>query len=1568
MSPRSASPAKPRRKKQAAAVESPAPVETEPAASQSDSGPGATPTPVSSNDVLIVGVGASAGGLEALSALLTGIQPNPRLAVVVVQHLSPTYRSMLPQLLARETSLVVDEVVNGVVPRGGHAYITPPNKNLVFDAGRLHLVDAAPQVSPKPSINAFFESLAEARGEDAVGVVLSGTGSDGARGVRAIKAGGGMTFAQDPEDAKYAGMPQAAVDTGSVDFVLTPDRIGEELTLLSKAPPVLGQGPRAEPPPATLKTLLARVRQHTKLDFSGYKEATLLRRIERRMIANRVHSLEDYVALVQNNAEEIHKLAKDILISVTSFFRDQRAFEDLRQIVQRIVERKRPGDEIRVWVPGCATGEEAYSIAILFHRVLGAAVDQYRLQVFATDVDSDAMAIARKGAYSGGSLTHVDPDTLKRFFGVREDRYEIVKALRDVVLFARQDLVLDPPFLRLDLVSCRNVLIYFQPALQSRVFALFHYALQPDGFLFLGKSESALQSDELFAPVDKDARIFRRLAVGRRLPMPSGRERALPEFPAPAAPQSASRRELDLLRSVCGLYLPPGVLINAQLAIQHVFGDIAGFARVPAGKPTQDLGMMIRRDFRVELQTLLRNAVAGDAAVRGRIRIARGAPAGSGERLAVHPVAGAASETLYFVCLEAVQDVREAVVEGGSAETVVRRKELEDELATTREHLQTLVEELETQNEEMQALNEEIQASNEELQASNEELEAANEELQSTNEELMTINQELSVKTGELTATNTDLESIQNAVGMPVLVVDAKLSIVRRNLLANQLLRLPPGLPVPGLSQLPLPEGLASLPALIDEVLRQGRATERDVVLADRHWQLRLLPYPDSTAASGVVITLYDQTDVLQSREAMRLHRERLLAVMNNSTALILLKDPAGRYEFVNARAAQFFGLDAAAMLGRTDEQLLSPAIADLLRDRDVAVLRSRAPIETEDELPFGDGPRTLLAIRFPLFAADGAVQSTCLQAADITDRKRQERQLRLSARVIEQAAEGVLVTDPALSIVMVNEACTRITGYARGELIGRSPRIFSSDLHDESFYRDMTAQIKEAGVWRGEILNRRKNGETYPQWLTISTVRDEAQQIQNYVSVFSDVTEYREARQRLEFLALHDDLTALPNRSLFADRGRNAIAKAERKGTRLAFLFLDLDNFKNINDSFGHRLGDQLLREVAVRLRGCLREQDTIARVGGDEFVVLVEEVADYDVNLLTLRIEGALGQPFALEGASTGATVSIGISFYPEDGRDLDTLLRHADSAMYKAKGLGRNNHQYFSADLKREIAERMKLDGALREAIGRGAFSLAFQPILELGSQHTYAFEALLRWRHPGMGDISPARFIPLAEEMGLIPRLTEWVFGEVCRHLTLWAPRVGRLPKVAINMSAVCFRDEVEFARLAEIVDRAELDPSLIELEITESVFLKNAGLAEKMLERLRLRGTTVSLDDFGIGYSSLSRLKSLPIDVLKIDRTFVDGVASESNDRSLCQAIIAIARALDIRVIAEGVENDSQREALRTMLSADGLAQGFLYSHPLPGEAVPGWIARFPVASRVASSALPPADAATANDA
>ena len=418
----------------------------------------------------IVGVGASAGGLEALRLLLPSLPKNLGLTYVVVQHLSPTYRSMMSQLLGRETTMTVRDIEDGMLPEPNMVYITPPNRNLTLKEGHFRLVEPARESMPKPSVNRFFASLAEEVGESTIGIILSGTGSDGAAGIHAIKAAGGFTFSQDPDTAKYNGMPQSAIDTGSVDWILPPEQMGAEISLIVLNRGLIPVATQAASAPATLKTLLGKVRSRTKVDFSQYKEPTLWRRIERRMAANHVSTLHDYLQVVDQTPVELDKLCKDILISVTAFFRDTDAFSRLDKVVGEILAGKQPGDDIRVWVAGCATGEEAYSLAILFAERLGAAFDQYRLQIFATDIDLEAMALARRGVFAASNLAHMDRNRIRTHFTPHGDRYEINKSLRDAVVFARQDLVQDPPFLRLDLVSCRNVLIYFQSELHCLLY------------------------------------------------------------------------------------------------------------------------------------------------------------------------------------------------------------------------------------------------------------------------------------------------------------------------------------------------------------------------------------------------------------------------------------------------------------------------------------------------------------------------------------------------------------------------------------------------------------------------------------------------------------------------------------------------------------------------------------------------------------------------------------------------------------------------------------------------------------------------------------------------------------------------------------------------------------------------------------------------------------------------------------------------------------------------------------------------------------------------------------------
>lgn len=1504
--------------------------------------PAASSTPRGEH-AYIVGIGASAGGLEALTALVSNLRSDSGMAYVVVQHLSPSYKSMLPQLLERETSLSVVEIVSGQVPQRDTIYITPPNRNVLLRDGRLELSESPREISPKPSVNLFFASLAEEQREDAVGVILSGTGSDGASGIRAIKASGGFTFAQDPKSARYDGMPQSAIETGCVDYVCKPDEIAGDLGRLAESRPVAPVGRTKEIdelPLSSLKRLLSKVRVRTKLDFSGYKESTLWRRVERRLFANRSATIEAYLEFVEQHPDELDRLAKDILISVTSFFRDREAFAGLEPVLARVLAAKRPGDEIRIWVPGCATGEEAYSIAIQVHRLLGDQFDQFRVQIFATDVDISAMQVARRGGYSATTIGELPSELVQRYFRPVDDHFEIVKTIRDVVIFARQDLVLDPPFLRLDLISCRNVLIYLQPALQARILSLFHYALLPEGHLFLGKSESVAQQDLLFVPENKEARIFRRRPDGKRSLSPGAASSAFSAdtrgSPAPA--RLGISREHTIVKAVTQIFAPPSVVVNAQMQIQHVLGDASNYLQIPPGRASLDLGSLLIRELKVEAQTLLRSADQKNAAVEGRRRLPLRGRSGPMIRLSVHPLSVDGSERLFLVSFTPAELHVEAdrTAQPGDA---TGSKELEDELIATREHLQTLVEELETSNEEMQALNEEVQAANEELQATNEELEAANEELQSTNEELLTINEELQVKSNELTKANSDLESIQDNVGMPLLVTDRHGYLTRFNAAAESLFKMHRGMIGSPLSCLVLPEGMTSVQVCVAAALSNRHPSETRLSSGNSEYLLRVtLNFAADGQPVGAIASFLDQTELLRTTRLLGESEGRLRSIMDNTPSLVATKDLAGRYVYVNRKYADSLGLDAASMVGKTDAKLLPAALSKRFRDEELIALRRRELMESQETIDTPSGQRWMLFNRFPLVDAAGEVYAICIQGTDVTDKRHSEDQLRLAARVISNAAEAVVVTDAQQRIITVNGAFTLISGYAPEEVIGQTPGILKSGRHDAAFYRGMWDQINRHGVWQGEIENRRKDGEIYAEWLTINAIRDESGVLTNYVAIFSDISSLQEARRKLEFQALHDVLTGLPNRALFNDRAEQAVARCGRASHRFAVVFIDLDNFKDINDSLGHECGDLLLKGVAEQLLKVVRDRDTVARLGGDEFVILVEELQEGEAEHLVDRCRTALAQPFLMRGNELYVSASIGIALYPDDGDEVGLLLQSADAAMYRAKQLGRNTYCFSSAESRRAPAERLNLINGLRQALEvEGELSVHFQPQFSLPDRRLIGLEALLRWRSPVLGQIPPDRFIPLAEEVGLILPLTEWLFRHTLSLVKDWRQKQLMPPPVSLNVSPIHMRTLSQSLgeTLMRLLDEFGLPASAVMVEVTESAMGHSPETVAASLLQLKGLGVMSSLDDFGTGYSSLSRLSRLPISTLKIDRSFVDGLDDPANvhDLEIARTIVLMAHSLEMQALAEGVETERQLDQL-VALGCDAI-QGYLLGRPQP---------------------------------
>lgn len=568
---------------------------------------------------------------------------------------------------------------------------------------------------------------------------------------------------------------------------------------------------------------------------------------------------------------------------------------------------------------------------------------------------------------------------------------------------------------------------------------------------------------------------------------------------------------------------------------------------------------------------------------------------------------------------------------------------------------------------------------------------------------------------------------------------------------------------------------------------------------------------------------------------------------------------------------------------------------------------------------------------------ADNAI-GMLVSLHDLSHSRQIEERLRLAASVFENTDEGVIITDSNGNILDVNRAFSQIQGYSREEVIGKNPRMFKSGHHDQSFYRDLWRSLTETGHWRGEMWNRRKNGELFPKWQTINSVADANGDLTHYVGIFSDITHIKQSQQQLDHLGHHDALTDLPNRLLLNERLDQAIKHAERHDTLLAVIFLDLDNFKHINDSLGHPVGDQLLQEVAQKLLLATRQDDTVARIGGDEFVLLLEDIGKPEnAGIAAQKLAAVFAEPFQLAEQTIRITASLGICICPQDGNDSATLLRNADSAMYRAKEEGRNTYQFYTEELTRNAFERVSLENKLRQAIEKEQLRLLYQPQFDLQSGRIIGLEALIRWVHPKLGTISPDRFIPLAEESGLIHPIGVWVLRTACRQGRQWQQQGIDFGRIAVNIAGPQLQRGNLVKEVITVLEETQLPTDHLELEVTEGFIMQQAESAITQLKALRELGLTLSIDDFGTGYSSLSYLKQLPIHKLKIDQSFVRDIPNDRNDMAIADAIIAMGKSLGLQVIAEGVETEAQAEFLKQAGCQEG--QGYLYSKPITAEAV-----------------------------
>ena len=1107
----------------------------------------------------VVGVGASAGGLEAFTQLLAALPDNTGMAFVLVQHLDPKHESNLCDILARVARIPVLEASQNLAVWPNHIYVIPPNTTLTIVHGNLQLTARGEARRLHLPIDHFLRSLAAERRTGAIGVILSGTGTDGTLGIEEIKAAGGITFAQDEQSAKYSTMPQSAVRSGCVDLVLSPEEIGRELARIGQHPYVIpseteDNAPLSAPEehkPASddddFKEILALLHSNFGVDFGGYRDATLKRRIRRRMVLHTHNGLADYVQQLKQNRTELDALYQDVLINVTSFFREPESFEALKgKVFPQIIEGKTSNTPIRIWAPGCSTGQEAYSLAMALLEFLDDKAVKPAIQIFASDLgDTVSLQRAREGIYPENIEAEVSPDRLRRFFTKEDSKYRVNKALRDLCVFAKHNVTTDPPFSRLDLISCRNLLIYLAATLQKRIIPTLHYALNQTGFLMLGASETVGSFTDLFEIVDLKCRIYaKKLTASRQYPYfnateySAGRERA--SVRTPAASPADWQHEAD--RLALGQYAPPGVLVNESFDVLQFRGETGAFLKPAPGEPSHNLLKMAREGLFVVLRSALNECRQNGATVRRRgVRI-RGEGVDRQIDLHVMPVKlPNAGERCFLILFE--ETVRGASApekhvssdpskDGNDREADLLRQEL----ASTREYLQSVIEQQDASNEELKSANEEILSGNEELQSTNEELETSKEELESVNEELTTVNEQLQNRNQELSRLGDALTNLQASANIPMVELSFDLRIRRFTPAAAKVLNVVPGDVGRPLDDVRLAVEVPDFKALVTEVIETVQVKEREVRdRNDRWYALRVHPYrTQDNKIDGAVAVFVDIDDAKSAQETLRESRDYAESLIETMRDPFLVLDNELCIVSANQAFYRAFAVTPAETVGRLvydigNRQWDVPALRHLLEN----ILPGRTVFQDFEVTHHFEriGHKVMLLDARRIVRHGRETDLILLVIEDVTERTKFRAESAHLAAIVESSGDAIISKTLDSVITSWNQAAVEMFGYAPEEIIGDSiMRLIPPERHGEE--EQILARLK-AGERIEHFDTERvtKSGQRLPVSLTISPIRDTEGKIIGASKIVRDITE----RKRLEA-----DLRRSTEQLLEADQRKN--------------------------------------------------------------------------------------------------------------------------------------------------------------------------------------------------------------------------------------------------------------------------------------------------------------------------------------------------------------------------------------------------------------------------------------------
>ena len=1661
----------------------------------------------------IVGIGASAGGLEAIQTFFDHMPVDSNMAFVVVQHLSPDFDSLMHELLKRNTSMAVYQAEHRMQIAANSIYLIPPGRNIWVEQGTLVVAEQTSPHYDNMPVDILFRSLAQEYHCQAIGIVLSGTGSDGSDGISHIYEANGLVLVQNPETAKFNGMPNSALTTGKVTCCLDVAAMPRALldyqnnyqTFLQHYVEAGEEGGDSSP----LENILLMLHTRYQIDFSLYKSSTILRRIQNRISALGLNDMQAYAENLAGNADEQKQLYRELLIGVTDFFRDNEAFDFIyEKVLPTLCAQK--DEELRIWVTATATGQEAYSLAMLFRDYLDTHGGQQKVRIFATDISQHFLATAMQAIYSNDQVGNVPAAYIDKYFTeLSGQRYQVVPEIRNMVLFVNHNLINDPPFTRMDLVCCRNFMIYIQPQVQDRILHGLHFGLNKEGFLLVGPNESIgdIESDyELMSSRWKVFKKVRHSKHSRNILQWASTSRgtgssAVASGNNQPARESISSTETQQRRLPLHAYdqlldhvIDRGILINSQREILHVFGDANAYLSFPKGRPSSDLVAMVDASLQSLLVTGLNKASRNLETVQYELNSQGGddrEASAPGITLCIVPLADSDNRVEYFlVQFNNVDDAHSesrSVVQYADGESQSIVEDLKHELEQTRQTLQSTIEETENTNEELQSTNQELLASNEELQSTNE-------ELQSTNEELYSVNAQYQKKIQEVNQARADIDNILQTSNMGTVVVDEELNIRLFTRAATELLHIVEQDIGRSLSHFISNFAVSNLIDQIHTVMERREAYEQETQSANGAWYvLTIYPYIDQEQqVKGAILTIVDVTVAKRSEQ-------RYFKTLQSLPVSVLITDKAGNLQFCNENLVKISGYSEEALLAMNIEKLVPERYHSQVHQ----YLQQDSSRMTEGNIAAGrnlalltrDGQEVPVEHTFTLMEADNGDEQVLCSVVDVSQIREAEKILRQNnvrlekevdvrkqaqhaseekyARLYNQSPDLYATLDhDSGTITMCNTTLASDLGYedrndiigcslqkllprqdkeiaeillgnhAREDLIHKEHHLLCQDgsllpvslrvkdhyaengqlresfiswsdlsktraleamtrrLHtSEQLFRD-NQQLYDTilnsvtdGWWDWNLENNRVSFSTkfkealgyddqelaganpfqnlilekdYQALMTVykrhiesegsepliqevryrhkdgsivwgifrgCAIKDNDNCFRRMVGTHTDITQLKQIEARMHKQAYIDGLTGLPNRASFMNALQLFIEHAAKNGKKFAVMFIDLDNFKQINDSFGHYIGDYVLSRIATRLKKVLRSNDFVARIGGDEMAALIDDFHDTEeVDVIAERCLYAVEKPVQVTPQTIKQSASLGISLYPASAMDDDSLLQYADTAMYRAKEKGKNNYIFFQPELDDKLQHRNKIEIALREPVEKNNFKLAYQPQFDTQQGRLIGLEALLRWESEELGNPRPDEFIPLAEHNQRIIPLGRWLLDKAVEEFRYFQKITCYEDiKLSVNFSMVQFNDHEIVETIKNTLKRHNIAPAQLCVEVTETGLMERVDSVQQILCELDRMGVSIAIDDFGTGYSSLYYLMQLPLSYLKIDKAFVHNFHNRTNS-AIIKTIIGLGRSLAMHSIAEGVEDQKQLEFVRSV-GCDGV-QGFYFDNPL----------------------------------